>query len=147
VAGTRTLLYYDGINWQVVWSRDEPLLGSEYVNPRALFMPDNNTLVVSALSGINSRLYKLSQYDLNKSISLAEHGFFSYGMAGAGLNDLMIINEFIAIEHFDGKNIHLYNESQGYGILKGIGYYNNNYYIVGCDASSERSIFIRGKRN
>ncbi len=138
------LKYEEGI-WKNVWSMENPILENNYIFPRAMFIPDVKTLVMTIWNVGQSGLFCFDQNDFNNNKLLIEHQTDAIGLVGTGINDLVVSGSLYSTEHFNGSGIYLYEDLLLSGIMTGISNYQDNIYIVG-DTDGQQAVFIRGKR-
>jgi len=144
VLGTRTILFYDGNKWEVVMDGENGLFPDGFGAPRALYVPNFYSVIISVWSGQYSRLYCVNQNDVNDLKLIGNHSFYSYGMAGFAMNNLFIATDFHTIEHFNGKTTIYYDELAGSGWFFGIDCINNKIYAVGTTGTFPTAIFLHG---
>jgi hypothetical protein len=134
----------DGI-WRNVW--DMELLQNNFRFPHALYIDNSKTIVMDIWNGPEQkgRLYCFNQNDFTDYIMLAEHGTFSRGIGGTGINDIFIGGSRYRVEHFNGSTVFEYENLLGGGSQTKTIYHKNWIYICG-DTGSQQAKLIHGFR-
>jgi len=143
VAGLLTLLYFDGSDWSIIWDEEHPFFEDNFNNPLSLYIPDEETVIVSVWGGSNSGTYALNQENPEDWTLLFNHGIYPDATGGNGLNDIMIAGDFHKIMHYNGSTVQSYPEFESNGFLKNMAFINNNYFIVGSVHATYQGIIFR----
>ncbi len=134
----------DGV-WTNVW--DMELLQNNFRFPHALYLDNSKTIVMDIWNGPEQkgRLYCFNQNDFTEYKMLAEHGTFSSGIGGSGINNIYIGGSRYRVEHFNGNTVFKYDNLLGGGSQTKTIYHKNRIYICG-DTGAQKAKLIHGFR-
>jgi len=147
VCGIFTLLFFNGDSWSIVWDEENPLFEDNFNNPNSVYVVDESSVIVSVWGGDNSGLYKLDQNDQRDNWELLfNHDIFATGIAGSGINELLISGTLHKIIHYNGNSPYRYTEFEKTGFLSGIAFKNGRYIIVGSFDPENKGIIYTGDK-
>jgi len=94
-------------------------------------------------------LYKVNSKNSGDYVlypEVSEQRFWKEKLRGNSANDIVVCGDFTAYWHFNGRTTYYYPEYAGNVRLLAITTYNNNFYIVGHDYSTNRAVILIGRR-
>jgi len=148
VTGTGILLYYDSSEWQTIWDQDHPYFDNNYINPTAIYIPDDKYIILSTWNGYGSRITLHNQDDFGQyQVLFYADGDYIRFISGIDVNDFFLVGTYTKVAHYNGETYHKYEELESFGILSSCFMINNAVFTVGYQgAFQSKGIVFRGKR-
>ena len=143
--GNGIVIYYNGESWNTIWNQEIDILQNNFRHPRSIYVPDHKSVILSIWKNPVARLYCFDQLNFYNNLFLADHNHWSLGMVGNNINDIAIVSEFDAIEHYNGSTVKRFDQLLGGGFLLGVDKTTNKIYAVG-DMSGQIALFMHGWR-